>query len=52
MERCGWGQDPPLYCLLQRKNPRAETDSKLFEITCLEGQQAPIIVWVTVLKNA
>ena len=52
MQRCGWGSQDPLYIEyhdsewgVAEKNPR-----KLFEMICLEGQQAGLS-WITVLKK-
>lgn len=52
MQRCGWVSQDPLYIEyhdkewgVAQKNPR-----KLFEMICLEGQQAGLS-WITVLKK-
>ena len=52
MQRCGWVSQDPLYIEyhdkewgVAEKNPR-----KLFEMICLEGQQAGLS-WITVLKK-
>ena len=52
MERCGWVSQDPLY-IASHDNEWGvpETDSKkLFEMICLEGQQAGLS-WITVLKK-
>lgn len=53
MERCGWVSQDPLYIAYHDNEWGVpETDSKkLFEMICLEGQQAGLS-WITVLKNA
>lgn len=52
MERCGWGRQDPLYIAYHDNEWGVpETDSKkLFEMICLEGQQAGLS-WITVLKK-
>ncbi|EJA7517416.1 DNA-3-methyladenine glycosylase I [Escherichia coli] len=52
MERCGWvGQDPLYIAYHDNEWGVPETDSKkLFEMICLEGQQAGLS-WITVLKK-
>ncbi|EMV53071.1 DNA-3-methyladenine glycosylase I [Escherichia coli] len=52
MERCGWGSQDPLYIAYHDNEWGVpETDSKkLFEMICLEGQQAGLS-WITVLKK-
>ncbi|WLI78084.1 DNA-3-methyladenine glycosylase I [Kosakonia sp. H02] len=52
MQRCGWVTQDPLY-LAYHDNEWgvAQTDGKkLFEMICLEGQQAGLS-WITVLKK-
>ena len=52
MQRCGWVSQDPLYIAYHDKEWGVpETDSnKLFEMICLEGQQAGLS-WITVLKK-
>ena len=52
MERCGWVSQDPLYIAYHDNEWGVpETDSKkLFEMICLEGQQA-VLSWITVLKK-
>ncbi|ENW9014785.1 TPA: DNA-3-methyladenine glycosylase I [Escherichia coli] len=52
MERCGWVSQDPLYIAYHDNEWGVpETDSKkLFEMICLEGQQAGLL-WITVLKK-
>ncbi|WGB61513.1 DNA-3-methyladenine glycosylase I [Escherichia coli] len=52
MERCGWVSQNPLYIAYHDNEWGVpETDSKkLFEMICLEGQQAGLS-WITVLKK-
>ena len=52
MERCGWVSQDPLYIVYHDNEWGVpETDSKkLFEMICLEGQQAGLS-WITVLKK-
>ena len=52
MERCGWVSQDPLYIAYNDNEWGVpETDSKkLFEMICLEGQQAGLS-WITVLKK-
>ncbi|MBI0344134.1 DNA-3-methyladenine glycosylase I [Escherichia coli] len=52
MERCGWVSQAPLYIAYHDNEWGVpETDSKkLFEMICLEGQQAGLS-WITVLKK-
>ncbi|EJI6659265.1 DNA-3-methyladenine glycosylase I [Escherichia coli] len=52
MERCGWVSQDPLYIAYHDNEwDVPETDSKkLFEMICLEGQQAGLS-WITVLKK-
>lgn len=53
MERCGWVSQDQLYIdYHDREWGVPERDGKkLFEMICLEGQQAGLS-WITVLKNA
>ncbi|HBL7843190.1 TPA: DNA-3-methyladenine glycosylase I [Escherichia coli] len=52
MEHCGWVSQDPLYIAYHDNEWGVpETDSKkLFEMICLEGQQAGLS-WITVLKK-
>ena len=52
MQRCGWVSQDPLYIdYHDREWGVAQTDGqKLFEMICLEGQQAGLS-WITVLKK-
>ncbi len=52
MQRCGWVSQDPLYIAYHDNEWGVpETDSrKLFEMICLEGQQAGLS-WITVLKK-
>ena len=52
MQRCGWVSQDPLYIAYHDKEWGVpETDgNKLFEMICLEGQQAGLS-WITVLKK-
>lgn len=52
MQRCGWVTNDPLYLEYHDKEWGVpETDGKkLFEMICLEGQQAGLS-WITVLKK-
>ncbi|EOT9971001.1 DNA-3-methyladenine glycosylase I [Escherichia coli] len=52
MERCGWVSQDPLYIAYHDNEWGVpETDSKkLFEMICLEGQQAGLS-WIAVLKK-
>ncbi|HCN8148329.1 TPA: DNA-3-methyladenine glycosylase I [Escherichia coli] len=52
MERCGWVSQDPLYIAYHDNEWGVpEIDSKkLFEMICLEGQQAGLS-WITVLKK-
>lgn len=52
MQRCGWVTQDPLYLAYHDKEwGIAERDGKkLFEMICLEGQQAGLS-WITVLKK-
>lgn len=52
MQRCGWVTQDPLY-LAYHDNEwgvAQKEDKKLFEMICLEGQQAGLS-WITVLKK-
>jgi 3-methyladenine DNA glycosylase Tag len=53
MQRCGWVTQDPLYLAYHDEEWGVpQTDGKkLFEMICLEGQQAGLS-WITVLKNA
>lgn len=52
MQRCGWVSEDPLYIAYHDKEWGVpETDRRyLFELICLEGQQAGLS-WITVLKK-
>lgn len=52
IKRCGWCSDDPLYIAYHDKEwGKAEHDeARLFEMLCLEGQQAGLS-WITVLKK-
>lgn len=52
MQRCGWVSQDPLYIAYHDNEWGVpETDGKkLFEMICLEGQQAGLW-WITVLKK-
>ena len=52
MQRCGWVTQDPLYIAYHDNEwGMPETDrQKLFEMICLEGQQAGLS-WITVLKK-
>ncbi|MBV4414492.1 DNA-3-methyladenine glycosylase I [Enterobacteriaceae bacterium YMB-R22] len=52
MQRCGWVTQDPLYiCYHDKEWGIPQTDGKkLFEMLCLEGQQAGLS-WITVLKK-
>ncbi|ALB64507.1 DNA-3-methyladenine glycosylase [Cronobacter condimenti 1330] len=52
MERCGWVTQDPLYLAYHDEEwgkPQKD-NQKLFEMICLEGQQAGLS-WITVLKK-
>lgn len=52
MQRCGWVTEDPLYIAYHDKEwGIPHTDSRqLFEMLCLEGQQAGLS-WITILKK-
>ncbi len=52
MQRCGWVSQDPLYIQYHDNEwGVAQRDArKLFEMICLEGQQAGLS-WITVLKK-
>jgi len=52
MQRCGWVTEDPLYLAYHDKEWGVpQTDKRvLFEMVCLEGQQAGLS-WITVLKK-
>lgn len=52
LQRCGWCSDDPLYMAYHDKEwGKPEHDeARLFEMLCLEGQQAGLS-WITVLKK-
>ncbi|HBS6037272.1 DNA-3-methyladenine glycosylase I [Klebsiella aerogenes] len=52
MQRCGWVSQDPLYIQYHDKEwgVAERTPQKLFEMICLEGQQAGLS-WITVLKK-
>ena len=51
-QRCGWCSDDPLYIAYHDEEwGKPEYDeARLFEMLCLEGQQAGLS-WITVLKK-
>ncbi len=51
-QRCGWGSDDPLYIAYhdQEWGKPEYDEQRLFEMLCLEGQQAGLS-WITVLKK-
>ncbi|BDE21550.1 hypothetical protein OCUAc20_00500 [Acinetobacter baumannii] len=51
-QRCGWCSDDPLYIAYHDEEwGKPEHDeARLFEMLCLEGQQAGLS-WITVLKK-
>jgi len=52
MQRCGWVSQEPLYIDYHDKEwgVAQSSNQKLFEMICLEGQQAGLS-WITVLKK-
>lgn len=52
MQRCGWVSQDPLYIAYHDKEwgVAQSNNQKLFEMICLEGQQAGLS-WITVLKK-
>ncbi|WJD50483.1 MULTISPECIES: DNA-3-methyladenine glycosylase I [unclassified Enterobacter] len=52
MQRCGWVSQDPLYIDYHDKEwgVAQSSNQKLFEMICLEGQQAGLS-WITVLKK-
>ncbi|WP_441368431.1 DNA-3-methyladenine glycosylase I [Acinetobacter lwoffii] len=52
LQRCGWCSDDPLYIAYhdQEWGQILLDENRLFEILCLEGQQAGL-AWITVLKK-
>ena len=52
IQRCGWCSNDPLYIAYHDEEwGKAEYDeARLFELICLEGQQAGLS-WITVLKK-
>lgn len=52
MERCGWVTADPLYLSYHDLEWGVATRDRqrLFEMICLEGQQAGLS-WITILKN-
>ena len=51
-QRCGWCSNDPLYNAYhdQEWGQALHDEKRLFEMLCLEGQQAGL-AWITVLKN-
>ena len=51
-QRCGWCSDDPLYITYhdQEWGKPEYDEQRLFEMLCLEGQQAGLS-WITVLKK-
>src|SRR5690606_31080905 len=52
VQRCGWCSDDPLYIAYhdQEWGQALLDENRLFEMLCLEGQQAGL-AWITVLKK-
>ncbi|MGL5800905.1 MAG: DNA-3-methyladenine glycosylase I, partial [Plesiomonas sp.] len=52
MQRCNWVSDDPLYLAYhdQEWGRSLYDGDRLFELLCLEGQQAGLS-WITVLKK-
>lgn len=52
VQRCGWCSDDPLYIAYhdQEWGQALHDEARLFEMLCLEGQQAGL-AWITVLKK-
>ena len=52
VQRCGWCSDDPLYITYhdQEWGQALLDENRLFEMLCLEGQQAGL-AWITVLKT-
>ncbi|WP_216940450.1 DNA-3-methyladenine glycosylase I [Acinetobacter sp. BY419] len=52
LQRCGWCSDNPLYIAYhdQEWGQVLRDESRLFEMLCLEGQQAGL-AWITVLRK-
>ncbi|ENW27096.1 DNA-3-methyladenine glycosylase I [Acinetobacter lwoffii] len=52
VQRCGWCSDDPLYIAYhdQEWGQALLNENRLFEMLCLEGQQAGL-AWITVLKK-
>ncbi len=52
IQRCGWCSDDPLYMAYHdlEWGQAVFTEAHLFEMLCLEGQQAGLS-WITVLKK-
>ena len=52
LQRCGWCSDDPLYIAYhdQEWGQVLLDENRLFEMLCLEGQQAGL-AWITVLKK-
>lgn len=52
VQRCGWCSDDPLYITYhdQEWGQALLDENRLFEMLCLEGQQAGL-AWITVLKK-
>ena len=52
IQRCGWCSSDPLYIAYHDKEwgKPEHNEAQLFEMLCLEGQQAGLS-WITVLKQ-
>ncbi len=52
VQRCGWCSDDPLYIAYhdQEWGQALLDENRLFEMLCLEGQQAGL-AWITVLRK-
>lgn len=52
IQRCGWCSDDPLYTAYhdQEWGQALHDEKRLFEMLCLEGQQAGL-AWITVLRK-
>jgi DNA-3-methyladenine glycosylase I len=52
LQRCGWCSDDPLYIAYhdQEWGQALHDEARLFEMLCLEGQQAGL-AWITVLRK-
>lgn len=52
LQRCGWCSDDPLYIAYHDREwgQALHDEARLFEMLCLEGQQAGL-AWITVLRK-